>query len=142
MKFKGIFITATDTEVGKTIIAGGLASAALQRGIDVGVMKPLASGALEDQRGPYSIDVRFLARCIGLDRETDDQCAVLLKAPMAPMPAAEAEGASIDMAAVWSSIQRLKAAHDWLIVEGIGGLKVPITQRYHVIDFAAELGLP
>jgi dethiobiotin synthetase len=139
---EGIFITATDTEVGKTIIAGGLASAARRRGTNVGVMKPFASGAIEDESGPFSIDVRFLARCIGMGRESADQCPVLLKAPMAPMPAAESESVSIDMQVVWDAVDRMKSSCDWLVVEGIGGLKVPITEQYHVIDFAAELGMP
>ncbi|MDA0839393.1 MAG: dethiobiotin synthase [Planctomycetota bacterium] len=142
MQTEGIFITATDTEVGKTVVAGGLAAAVQRRGKNVGVMKPFASGALEDENGPFSIDVRFLARCIGLERETADQCPVLLQAPMSPLAAAEAEAARIDMDAVWGAHRRMKAAHDWLVVEGIGGLKVPITERYHIIDFAAELGLP
>ena len=142
MKANGVFVTATDTEVGKTVVAGGLARALQNLGVRVGVLKPYATGAVQDPEGPYSCDARFLARTIGLEHETPDQNPVLLRRPMSPLAAAEAEGVSLDRAEVFSAFERQREACDFLVVEGIGGLKVPIAESYFVIDLIEQLGLP
>lgn len=138
----GIFVTATDTGVGKTVVAAGLAASLHRLGADVGVMKPIATGAAHDPAGLYSADARFLARAVGLEREGPDNNPICLEPPLAPLAAAESEKVSLDLSRVWASFQRLKKQHDFLIVEGIGGLRVPLTEDFDVRDLLQRMGLP
>ena len=142
MKANGVFVTATDTEVGKTVVAGGLARALRNMGVQTGVLKPYATGAMQDPRGPYSCDTRFLARAIGLEHETPDQNPALLRLPMSPLAAAEAEGVSLDRVEVFAAFGRQRESCEFLVVEGIGGLEVPIAESYFVIDLIEQFGLP
>jgi len=142
MKADGVFITATDTEVGKTVVAGGLARALQNLGVRTGVLKPYATGAMQGPEGPYSCDTRFLARAIGLENETSDQNPILLRLPMSPLAAAEAESVNLDRAEVLSAFERQRESCEFLVVEGIGGLKVPIAESYFVIDLIGQFGLP
>jgi len=137
-----LFVTATDTEVGKTAVASALAVLLRQRGRDVGVMKPVASGCDEAGDGLVSADGVCLARAAGVDDAHGLVCPVRLRHPLAPSVAAELEGRRIDLSAVWDAARALADRHDCLIVEGIGGIMVPITGDYLVADMAAEFGVP
>ena len=117
----GLFITATDTEVGKTVITAGLTMAMRREGVDVGVMNPFATGAMKNEIGLYSADARFIARAAGLEMEDADTNPSLFQPPLAPLAAAESEGAEIDLEPVREAFDRLKSQHDFLLVEGIGG---------------------
>ena len=137
-----LFITATDTGVGKTAVASALAALLRRRGRNVGVMKPFASGCTEIDGRLVSADGLCLAKAAGADDPHERVCPVRLRHPLAPFAAAEIEGAGIDLDAVRAALAELTARHDCLIVEGIGGLLVPITADYWVLDFAAELAAP
>ena len=137
-----LFVTATDTEVGKTAVAASLAALLRRRGRNVGVMKPFASACAEVDGKLVSADGLCLARAAGADDPHDRICPVRFKQPLAPMPAAELEGREVDLSLVWDALAALSAAHDVLIVEGIGGIMVPITADYSVADWAVELGAP
>ena len=138
----GLFITATDTEVGKTVITAGLTMAMRKEGVDVGVMKPFATGAMKNEIGLYSADARFIARAAGLEMEDADTNPSLFQPPLAPLAAAESEGAEIDLEPVREAFDRLKSQHDFLLVEGIGGLRVPIKEDFYVLDLIAEFAFP
>ncbi len=139
---KGIFITGTDTEVGKTVVAAGLASAIKTRGVDVGVMKPVASGAERKGDKLVSRDVLFLADSIDSNDEMDLINPVALEMPLSPYVAANLEKKEIDVSRIKDAYSRLTGRHDFLIVEGIGGILVPITKDCLVADMILELGLP
>ena len=137
-----LFVTATDTEVGKTAVASALAVLLRRRGWNVGVMKPIASGCDEAAGGLVSADGLCLAKAAGVDDPHELICPIRLRHPLAPMAAAELEGRTLDLSAIRSAVAELAARHDSLIVEGIGGIMVPITADWTVLDLAAELAAP
>jgi dethiobiotin synthetase len=128
---KSIFVTGTDTGVGKTFVAAGLAATLVRRGVDVGVMKPIATGS--------PLDTRKLRRAAGTDDPAELITPVHLAAPLSPNMAARKP---IDLSPVWKAYRALRARHDVLIVEGIGGLLVPIRNRFTVADLARRMRLP
>jgi dethiobiotin synthetase len=139
---RGIFITATDTEVGKTFVAAGLAKALKALGLDVGVMKPIASGGRKTKDGLVSDDARQLAEAA----DTLDELAlvnpVCLEAPLAPLVAARLAGTRVDLGTVWRAYETLAARHEFLVVEGIGGLLVPIDEGATVLELITMFRLP
>lgn len=137
-KLKGIFVTGTDTDVGKTVISAGIAGAMIASGVDVGVMKVVASGCDGNQCG----DVEFLTSVSGCKDEIDLVCPVRLKHPLAPMVAAEKEGVSIDIGVIKRAADILMSRHDFLIIEGVGGIAVPVTGDCMVSDLVKMIGLP
>jgi dethiobiotin synthetase len=131
---KGIFVTGTDTGVGKTVVAAGIAAGLRARGVAVGVMKPVAAGG----RG----DADLLRRASGADDDLGLINPACLRRPLSPNVAAQLEGVSIDVAGIEQAAYHLSQRHDLLIVEGAGGLLVPIRDDFSVADLALRLGLP
>lgn len=140
----GLFITATDTEVGKTVITGAIAAALKGRGIDVGVMKPMASGGVADGTGNIvAEDATFLMQAAGIgQRENRLVNPVCLAPSLTPAVAAALSGIKIDVKNVITAFQQLAKLHDPVIVEGVGGIVAPLWQKYLVADLMAELALP
>lgn len=134
----GVFVTGTDTGVGKTVVACALAERLAARGVDVGVMKPIETGV--GAQGP--LDAIALAEAADTADPLEVVCPVRLELPAAPDVAAAAEGRAIDFAAIRSAFAALRERHELVIVEGAGGLLVPIAPDYAMADLAAELGLP
>jgi len=139
---RGIFVTGTDTGVGKTVVAAGLAAALIQSGRNVGVMKPVATGGVRRREGLMSEDAEFLAHVADAPEPMSIISPVVLAEPLAPTVAARRAGVTIDLDAIRAAFDEIAAAHEVVIVEGIGGLLVPITEGYRVADLAADLGLP
>jgi len=146
---KGIFVTGTDTEVGKTIISGGLAAALKADGVDVGVMKPIATGG--QLSGPchrggkakiISEDAVFLKHAAQVDDALELINPICLRHPLAPSVAAEMEGLSIDLQKIDAAFDSLCQKHEFVIVEGVGGLAVPIQGNMLVADMARRFHLP
>ncbi len=138
----GLFITATDTGVGKTLVAGGIAHLLTQRGFKVGVFKPIATGCIRTPYGLESADACFLSHCAMADCPLAIVNPVSYVTPAAPLVASEAEGCEIDFGLIGESYEYLCRTCDLVIVEGIGGVRVPITREYDVRDLAMTLGLP
>ena len=138
----GIFITATDTEVGKTVVTAGLARAIAARGINAGVMKPVASGGKKAGNKIVSEDALFLAGSIRLDDELELINPVKLELPLSPLAASRLENRDVDIGKIKNAFLKLSDIHDFLLVEGIGGLLVPIRKDYSAADMASEMGLP
>ncbi len=132
----GVFITATDTEVGKTIITCALAVALKEKGMDVGVMKPVSSGGVPGE------DALALKKYSGVDDpiETINPCA--FQRPLAPLVAAEKEGRTVTRAAIMKAREVLEKRHDLLLVEGVGGLLVPLAPEHTVLDMMSSFGYP
>ncbi len=138
----GIFVTGTDTEIGKTIVAAGLVAALRREGADVGAMKPIASGGIEHGGRVASEDALVLLEAAGTDDPMDLVNPVCLSLPLAPTIAAEREGRPIDIGVVDRAWEKLRAAHDCVVVEGVGGAAVPITEELLAIDLAVRWALP
>lgn len=132
----GIFITGTDTGVGKTYVTLLLAKHLLAKGINVGVMKPISTGPRSES------DALLLRKELRLKDSIDLINPVRLKYPMAPYPAAKLEKKKIDLEKIFSTYQKLTKIHDLILVEGIGGIAVPIAKDYLVLDLIQDLKLP
>jgi len=138
---RGIFITGTDTGVGKTIVAATLARLLRMRGLNVGVMKPVTSGCREENGRLISDDALLLCQSAGVSC-SDDTAPYLLREPVAPAEAAKQDGVRIDFARIRAAFDRLAAEHDFMIVEGAGGLMVPLAGGMLVADLVRHLELP
>lgn len=130
----GLFVTATDTGVGKTWVACALARAAARRGLRVAVMKPCETGDGDD--GARLMDAAGRALDPALARPYQ------FHLPASPEVAARAEGAVVDVARIADAFARLTRDADFTIVEGAGGLLVPVAPGVLMADVAVRLGLP
>lgn len=138
---RGIFVTGTDTGVGKTIVAATLARLLRMNGARVGVMKPVTSGCREEGGKLVSDDALLLCKAAGVEL-SDDVAPYRLREALAPAEAARIDGVRIEFAALRASFGRLTTIYDYVIVEGAGGLMVPLSGGLLVADLARELELP
>ena len=139
---KGYFITGTDTGVGKTLVAGGLAALYKRTGLHVGIMKPIATGCKRVNNRLISDDAVFLKLSAEVEDDYELINPVSLEQPLAPTVAARLSNTKIDLEKIRTAYETLCERHDSLIVEGIGGLLVPIHEYYFVVDLANEMELP
>ncbi len=144
MSVRGFFITGTDTGVGKTVVTCTLASALAARGINVGVMKPVASGGT--RRSPsgdrlVSDDALRLQAASGVTDALALINPICFEHPLAPSVAARLEGAAVEWEPILAAFTELARRHEFLLVEGIGGLSVPLGPGL-VADLAERLQLP
>jgi dethiobiotin synthetase len=139
---RSLLVTGTDTGVGKTFVAGGIAAALARRGIDVGVMKPFATGAIRVGGRLVSEDARFLRGAAGVDDPLDLINPSCLRPPLAPAMAARVANQPIDLNRVWAAWRTLTARHSTMVVEGVGGLLVPLVTGLTVADLARRWTLP
>jgi len=142
----GLFITATDTGVGKTVATCAIA-AALRRQITgkVGVCKPFATGCRRDREGLVSEDAEALAHFADCRAMLDVINPVRYARPLAPSVAAEAAGQPPDLHELLRCIEMLDADHDVMLIEGVGGLLVPLIPdkpKVTVLDLIVEIGYP
>src|SRR5437763_6011439 len=117
-------VTGTDTGVGKTVVSCAVAAALTRRGVRVTAMKPIETGVAHDDP---SRDGARLARAAGDRRDLTVTAPVVLEDPVAPLVAARRAGTSVDVSALDRALERAASGSDALIVEGAGGLLVPIT---------------
>jgi dethiobiotin synthetase len=135
----GIFITGTDTDVGKTFIAAGISAALSARGIDVGVYKPMLSGM---DRTDKNSDAMILKTMSADTSPIEDITPFHFKEPLAPYIAAKLQGISISKSDIMSHWETVKNRHEFFIVEGAGGISVPYGEDFLVSDIAVEIGFP
>ncbi|AGL03394.1 dethiobiotin synthase [Desulfoscipio gibsoniae] len=138
----GFFITGTDTGVGKTAITAGLAANLRQRGLNVGVMKPLQTGSQKAEQGWISIDALYSMQVAGITDPMELVSPYCLEPPMAPRLAAEISGINIELEKISRAYRELCNRHEFMLVEGAGGIMVPITGRFLMADLAKLLDLP
>lgn len=140
---RGIFVTGTDTGIGKTVAACALVQALRERGLRVAPMKPVAAGAEGHDGIEANADTLALIAASGLGREAmADVTPVLLREPMAPHIAARREGLTITLPPIRAAFDRLAARADFVVAEGVGGFLVPLGDDWDAADLARELGLP
>jgi dethiobiotin synthetase len=138
----GVFVTGTDTGVGKTLVAAALVHALAGRGLRVAPFKPVAAGADETPAGLRNDDAALLASLAGDAHPYEWVNPILAASPMAPHIALAREGRRFDRAAVLEAWRRLGADADFAVAEGAGGWLVPLTPEYDMATLAADLGLP
>ena len=138
----GIFITGTDTGVGKTLVAASLAACLRDRGYRVGVMKPAETGCLERNGMMVPEDAVRLREASGCDEPLEKICPYRFAEALAPSIAAERAGQKIDVDLLLATYGEISAEYDITIVEGAGGLMVPLLPSYTYADFARVLKLP
>lgn len=137
---RGVFITGTDTSVGKTIVTAVVAAALTAQDIDAGVMKPIATGET-DQAAALS-DSDWLTSVTGVCDPPDLIAPYRFRTPASPLIAAARDGRAIEPARIIEAFQALSARHDCVVVEGIGGVLVPLLPDLFVVDLAKRMGLP
>ncbi len=134
----GFFVTGTDTGVGKTVSACALVRGLRSRGVEVGVFKPIETGV--GREGP--LDAIALRQAAEVDDDLSDICPLQFSLPAAPNVAAEHEGRKVDLRALEQAYARIRARHEFVIVEGAGGLLVPLNDEFDMADLAREFELP
>ena len=135
---RGLFVTGTDTGVGKTVLAAALAAALRADGVDVAAFKPAVTG-LDEPEGDRPPDHELLAAAAG--RPVDEVAPHRFGPPVSPHLAAELAGTTLDAGGrSWPTRAALRA--DVVVAEGVGGLLVPLTLGYTVRDLAVDLGWP
>ena len=136
---RGIFITGTDTGIGKTLVTSALVTCLTQRGIDVGVMKPIETGVSQSTQAQS--DGMRLRNAAGADDPLVDVCPYVFRLPVVPLSAAQAEGKAIQVTTILRSFHTLIQKHALMVVEGAGGVYVPITQSLNAIDLIYQMKL-
>ena len=139
----GIFVTGTDTEVGKTYISALIAKQLHTQGVNVGVYKPAASGCIDNADGSlYSEDADTLWNAAGKPATVNHVCPQMFQAPIAPHLSAKAEGKEINRELLIRGVEYWQQNSDFIIVEGAGGLMSPISDQDFVADLAYQFGFP
>ena len=138
----GVFFTGTDTGVGKTFIAAGLAALLKSRGLDVGVIKPIETGCEGAPGSLVPSDGLILAAAVGIPDPLDDIAPFRFARSLAPLAAAEEVGEAMDYSSILAACRKIIDRHAFTIVEGAGGVLVPIVRGRFNADLIRDLGLP
>lgn len=142
MMNRGIFITGTDTGVGKTFVAAGLIKAIREKGFSVCPMKPVETGCRLSKGRLIPGDAGRLLKVSGFKEPLDVVNPYRFRLPLAPAMAAEREGTVIRKSKILSLSRRLMKKYDFTVIEGAGGIMVPVYKRYLYLDMIKDIGLP
>lgn len=142
MSGRGIFVTGTDTGVGKTMVACGLARGLAAQGKTVAVMKPVASGSQRTAAGLRNPDALALSACATVARPYEQVNPYCFEPPISPHIAAKEAGIEVDTRKIRRGYDVLAAQADWVVVEGAGGWFAPISQHQTMADLAWALSIP
>ena len=134
---RGVFVTGTDTEVGKSVVAASICAALAARGDRVAAFKPVVTG-LDEKPGELGRDHELLASVASAGQSPEEVAPYRFGPPVSPHLAAELAGVTIEPAELVAAAR----GHELLVCEGVGGLLVPITPGYLVRDLAVDLALP
>jgi dethiobiotin synthetase len=139
----GVFVTGTDTGVGKTLAAAAIVRALVAQQVPVRPMKPIAAGAKRREGRYINADTAELLRASGDDElRAEDVTPVLLREPMAPHVAARRERRRITLQPVLAAFRRARRKNRFVVVEGVGGFMVPLSDDLDTVDLARALALP
>lgn len=138
---RGLFVTGTDTGVGKTVVAGAICAALVARGVRVAAFKPVVTG-IDDEPGEWPPDHELLAAAAGGGQSPAKVSPARFGPPVSPHLAAELAGTVLEPRMLVEAARRAAGEADLLVCEGVGGLMVPLTPGYLIRDFAVDLALP
>jgi dethiobiotin synthetase len=139
----GVFVTGTDTSVGKTVASCALVHALREHGIEAHPFKPIAAGAVQRGRDWVNDDTVALAAAAGLDASAyADITPILLREAIAPHIAARHQGLILDLARVRDAFERISQRSPFIVAEGVGGFVVPLGERLDTVELCRVLGLP
>lgn len=138
----GFFITGTDTGVGKTAIAAGIVHRAAATGRRIAVMKPVASGCVWEPQGLRNEDALALIKASGMDWAYARVNPYAFEPPIAPHIAAEKAGVEISRETINRIRGELLAEADFMVMEGVGGFRVPLAAGFDTVDLARDAGMP
>jgi dethiobiotin synthetase len=138
---KSLFITGTDTDVGKTYITAGLAVTLRKMGVDVGIMKPFAAG-IPQKKGFKSEDVEILSKSAQVSDPENLMNPQFFKMAASPYTASKSLKVKVNVNSVISSFKKLSKLHSMLLVEGMGGIMTPILKNYFATDLIKDMKLP
>lgn len=139
---RGFFVAGTDTGVGKTLISAALVYGFAQRGLAAAGMKPVAAGCQVEQGELLSDDVAMLRAASNVPLPLNVINPYAFEPPLAPHIAAQQIGQRIELSTIYASFTQAVTATDVLVVEGVGGFRVPINDTQDMADLAVMLGLP
>jgi len=139
MSARGLFVTGTDTGVGKTRVAVALVQALRAQGLRVAAMKPVSAG---NAPGELNEDVVALLQAANVDADVRDVNPYAFAEAVAPHIAADLAGVRIELDVIAAAYSRLAAVADIVVVEGAGGWRVPLNEHEDMSDLARRLGLP
>jgi len=135
---QAIFITGTDTGVGKTVVTAALACCIKSTGLKVKVVKPFQTGTEEDE----ILDIEFVYKTLGESFDIEESCPVRLKKPLSPYSAGFFENIDFSISDLLGSLKKIILPGEVTLFEGAGGLLVPITKDYFMSDLARDLDVP
>jgi len=138
---KSLFITGTDTDVGKTYITAGLAVTLRKSGMDVGVMKPFAAGRAQ-KKGYKSEDIVILSRAAMVCDPEKLVNPQFFKIPASPYTAWKTLKTKPKISTILSSFKKLTKLHDMILVEGMGGIMTPILKNYYITNLIKAMKIP
>lgn len=139
---KGLFITGTDTGVGKSVVAAGLVRLARRAGLRAAGVKPVETGCVSRSGELYPEDGAFLTAASENELTLDQVTPFRFSLPASPARAAAMEGRKLNLSALVEHVISLEDYADFLVVEGAGGLMVPIQEDLMMIDLAERIGYP
>jgi dethiobiotin synthetase len=138
---QSLFITGTDTDVGKTYITAGLAASFYEMGVDIGVMKPFAAGTAQ-KKGFKSEDVKILSDAAHVDDPENLINPQFFPIPASPYTAWKKLKTKPKISTILSSFKKLSKLHDTMLVEGMGGVMTPILKDYFITDLIKQMKIP
>lgn len=138
---KRVFVTGTGTEVGKTMVSGKLVEMYQNKGFRTGYYKPVATGSVLKNGIFVCQDAHYIKNRYQLEQTVESMCPLTFTLPAAPMVSAEYENKDIRIGAITDHYKKLCQTYETLVVEGVGGVMVPICENYFVLDLIKELQL-
>lgn len=138
-KVRGLFVTGTDTGVGKTVITAAITAMFRAEGVNAAVWKPIQSGAL---LGSGVTDAERLLKSTGINERPESVAPFTFEAPLTPMLAAKQAGVSLTLNEIITGGLPLTKRYEALLIEGAGGVAVPLTEDALMVDLIPELGIP
>lgn len=138
----GFFVTATDTSVGKTVVSAAIIRALTLFGLKVAAMKPIETGCLKSGKMLQSSDGAFLKKLTVMDEKINIVTPYMFELPLSPYTASYKEKKEIETDVIFKAYDGLLKKYDSIVIEGAGGLYVPIKKGYFMADLAREMELP
>ena len=136
------FVTGTDTEIGKTLVSAALLTKLSDAGYRAAGLKPIAAGTLAGAPTRTNEDVEQLRAAASVDLPLNTVCPWLRDAPMSPHLAAAREGVTITLPPILDAFAHARSLADAVVVEGVGGFRVPLSDDFDTTEMAVALGLP